>query len=385
MTELLTVDGTGAALTARYEHALMNTFGAPKRVLVRGEGCYVWDADGRKYLDLLGGLAVNSLGHAHPFVAVRGDQSARHPRARLELLRQPRRRSRSPSGCSACSTPGTAGCSSPTPAPRRTRRRSSSPGAPAGPSSSPPSAPSTAGRWARWRSPGSRPTGRRSRRCRVTSRSSTYGDAAALAAAVDDDTAAVVLEPIQGENGVVIPPAGYLAAARQITCRHGALLWLDEVQTGIGRTGAWFAHTAAGVTAGRRHGRQGSRRRASRSAPASASAPTADLLGPGSHGTTFGGNPVAAIAGLAVLERDRAGRPARQCRCRRQPPAQRRSRRSATRWSSGVRGAGLLLAITLTAPVAEQVADAALEAGFIVNDVTPDAIRLAPPLILTKR
>ena len=128
-----------------------------------------------------------------------------------------------------------------------------------------------------------------------------YGDAEALAAAVTDETAAVVLEPIQGEAGVVVPPEGYLAAARAIADEHGALLWLDEVQTGIGRTGAWFAHHAAGVAPRRRHRRQGPRRRHPDRRLHRRSATPATLLEPGNHGTTFGGNPVACAAALAVL------------------------------------------------------------------------------------
>ena len=88
-----------------------------------------------------------------------------------------------------------------------------------------------------------------------------YGDAAALSAAVDDETAAVVLEPIQGENGVVVPPADYLAQARRICDHHGALLWIDEVQTGMGRTGDWLVHVAAGRPGGHRHLGQGSGQR----------------------------------------------------------------------------------------------------------------------------
>ena len=127
-----------------------------------------------------------------------------------------------------------------------------------------------------------------------------YGDEAALAKAVTDQTAAVILEPIQGEAGVVVPPADYLAAAREITRDNGALLWLDEVQTGIGRTGEWFAGN--GRRRRRRHAWPRAWAAASRSAPASALGDAATLLQPGNHGTTFGGNPVACAAALAVLD-----------------------------------------------------------------------------------
>src|ERR671917_1726298 len=127
-----------------------------------------------------------------------------------------------------------------------------------------------------------------------------YGHPAALESVVDDDTAAVFLEPIQGENGVVIPPDGYLQAAREITAAHGALLVLDEVQTGIGRTGTWFAHQSAGVmpdVVTLAKGLGGG-------LPIGACigiGPAAHVLQPGQHGSTLGGNPVCCAAALAVL------------------------------------------------------------------------------------
>jgi acetylornithine aminotransferase len=210
-----------------------------------------------------------------------------------------------------------------------------------------------------------------------------YGDVDALAAAVDTHTAAVVLEPIQGEAGVRVAPPGYLAAAREMTSRHGTLLVIDEVQTGIGRTGDWFGFVADDivpdvVTLAKGLGG---------GFPIGACVglgDAADVLGPGSHGTTFGGNPVAAAAGLAVLhviERDDLLANVRTVGDRltggvldmRNPLIE------------GVRGRGLLLGIGLTVPIATAVAAAALDAGFIVNAVGPDTIRLAPPLILTTR
>ncbi len=208
-----------------------------------------------------------------------------------------------------------------------------------------------------------------------------YGDADALAAAVDDTVAAVVLEPIQGENGIIVPPPGYLARAREITTAHGALLWIDEVQTGIGRCGEWLVHTADGVLADVVTVAKG----LGNGFPVGACLATgaaADLLGPGSHGSTFGGNPVASIAGLAVLnviERDGLLQNARS---------------QGDRLAAGVealghplidhvRGRGLLRGIVLTEPVAAAVSDAALAAGFIVNAPRPTVLRIAPPLVIT--
>jgi acetylornithine aminotransferase len=208
-----------------------------------------------------------------------------------------------------------------------------------------------------------------------------YGDAAALAAAVDAETAAVVLEPVQGEAGVRVPPSGYLAAARRITRRHGALLVVDEIQTGIGRTGEWFAFQREGidpdvVTIAKGLGG---------GLPIGACIGFGDagaLLDAGSHGSTFGGNPIAAAAGIAVLDTIEAENLLANTRT---VGERLRAGIGSLRHPlvAGVRGMGLLLAVQLTAPVAHRAAAAALRAGFIVNPVAADVLRLAPPLILS--
>jgi acetylornithine aminotransferase len=369
---------SGDAWLDRYAGALMTTFGRPARVLARGEGCYVWDADGTRYLDLLGGLAVNSLGHAHPLLTsaitaqlatlghisnffASGPQIVLAERL-IDLL--------GGSGARVFLTnSGTEANEAAFKVARRTGR-SKIVAAEGGFHGRTMGALALTGKPAIREAFEPMPPG-------VVH--VPYGDASALADAVDADTAAVVLEPIQGEAGVRVPPAGYLAAAREITNRHGALLVLDEVQTGIGRTGEWFAFHRTGivpdvVTVAKGLGG---------GFPIGACigvGPAADLLGPGSHGTTFGGNPVAAAAGLAVLhaiERDGLLANVKQvgARIRTDIPAH--------PLLAGVRGEGLLLAIELAEPVANEVARVALEAGFIVNAVAPAAIRLAPPLILT--
>jgi acetylornithine aminotransferase len=208
-----------------------------------------------------------------------------------------------------------------------------------------------------------------------------YGDADALAAAVTDETAAVVLEPLQGEAGVNVAPAGYLAAARRITRDHGALLWLDEVQTGIGRTGRWFAAAteegvepdlvtlAKGLAGG---------------IPVGACLAFGDagtLLQPGNHGTTFGGNPVSAAAALAVLDTiesegllDHVTKLGEHLRTG-----------LGHAHVTEVRGEGLLVGISLDDEFAAGVVQAAQDAGFILNMCTPDRVRLAPPLVLTEQ
>jgi acetylornithine aminotransferase len=213
-----------------------------------------------------------------------------------------------------------------------------------------------------------------------------FGDAEALAAAVDERTAAIVLEPVQGEGGVRPVPRGYLAAARRAADSAGALLVLDEIQSGVGRTGAWFAHQHEHLGGGVAPDVVTLAKGLGGGIPVGALVAfgkgPATLLGPGQHGTTFGGNPVAAAAGLAtlhVIERDGLLENA---------AAVGRALREGVlahhhKLVAGVRGEGLLLAVQLTRPVAVRVQALLLDAGFVVNAVAPDALRLAPPLILT--
>ena len=364
----------------RYEHSLMNTYGPPRRVLVRGDGCYVWDEDGRCYLDLLGGLAVNVLGHGHPALVAAVTEQLRTlgqvsnffaTPLQVALAERLLEVSCADGGRVFFVNSGTEALEAAFKMARRTGRSTI--------------VAATGG--FHGRTMGSLAlTGKPAIREPFAPLPGgvvhvPYADVDALAAAVGADTAAVVLEPIQGEAGVRVPPAGYLRAARQITRRHGALLVLDEVQTGVGRTGEWFAFQHDGVrpdvvTVAKGLGG---------GFPIGAClgfGRAADLLGPGSHGSTFGGNPVAAAAGLAVLETverdgllDNVNKVGDQLR--------RGVESLGDPLVAGVRGRGLLLAIELTTPVATQAAAAALDAGFIVNPVSSDALRLAPPLVLS--
>jgi acetylornithine aminotransferase len=372
--------GLSAELTKRYTSALMNTFGPPKRVFVRGEGCQVWDADGRRYLDLFAGIAVNALGHAHPLVVqavtsqltTLGHVSNFFATAPQVVLAE---RLVDLVGGHAkvffCNS-GTEANEAAFKLSRLTARTK---------------VVATEGGF-HGRSMGALAlTGKPAIRAPFQPLPGDvvfvpYGDSAALEAAVDDDTAAFFVEPIQGEAGVRPAPDGYLAAARAITRRHGALLVVDEVQTGIGRTGTWFGYQHDGIrpdVISLAKGLGGG-------LPIGASIAldgAADLLGPGSHGSTFGGNPIACAAGLAVLyaiERDdllanvtTTSTALRDGLHALDHPA-----------LVGVRGRGLLLGLELAAPVAATFAEAALDAGFIVNAVAPDTVRLAPPLVLTQ-
>jgi acetylornithine/N-succinyldiaminopimelate aminotransferase len=377
-----------AALRQRYTGVMMNTFGPPQRVLVRGEGAYVWDADGRRYLDLLAGIAVNALGHSHPFLtsaitaqlATLGHVSnffATVPQITLaerllDLLQ-------APEGSLVFF------CNSGTEANEgafKIARRVGRPGVVAAEGSF---HGRTMGALALTHKPAYRepfeplPPG-------VVH--VPFGEVAALEGAVGPGTAAVVLEPVQGEAGVRTAPPGYLAAARRLAHDAGALLVLDEVQTGIGRTGEWFAHQhehiggaprlvpdvvtlAKGLGGGIPIG-----------AVIALGERAATLLTPGQHGTTFGGNPVAAAAALAtlhVIERDGLLENASTVGSR----IRRGVAGLAHPLVDGVRGEGLLIAVQLARSVSVTVASALLDAGFIVNAVAPDALRLAPPLILS--
>jgi len=200
----------------------------------------------------------------------------------------------------------------------------------------------------------------------------------------------VLLEPIQGEAGVVLPPDGYLAAARRIATDAGALLWLDEVQTGIGRTGRWFAHHSPVEGAAQHPSRDRVRADIVTVAKGLAGGfpigaclafgEAATLFEPGNHGTTFGGNPVACAAALAVIDTiegdqllERAADLGQKVRDGLASDAR----------VVEVRGEGMLIGLDLTEAASAAVAAAALDRGFIVNNPTPERIRLAPPLVLT--
>ena len=376
----LSGSASSEAVLEAYAQSVMNTFGPPKRVFVRGEGCYLWDADGRRYLDLLSGLAVNALGHAHPTVlsAVTG-QIATLGHVSNFFATQPQvalaGRLCAMSGADEArvffTNSGTEANEAAFKITRMTGRSKII---------------STEGAFHGRSLGGLALTHNPKYRLPFEPLPSEvifvpYGDTEALASAVDETVAAVVLEPIQGENGVVVPPAGYLAQAREICNRHGALLWMDEVQTGMGRCGSWLVHVDEGVTADIITVAKG----LGNGFPVGACIATetaSRLLGPGSHGSTFGGNPVAAIAGLAVLsviERDDLLAHAKILG----EYLEKTIMGLDHRLIAGVRGRGLLQAVILTEPVAAAVVDAALAAGFVINAPRPDVLRLAPPLIIS--
>ena len=384
-------DGTtGATWLDRYTDAVMNTFGTPGRVLVRGQGVHLWDADGKEYTDLLAGLAVNCLGHAHPAI--------------VEAV------------TTQLSTLGHVSNFFTTPAQVRLAEELISltlPGRPVHESrvflaNSGTEANEAAFKIARRHGGGSRPRvlalqdafhGRTMGALALTHKAAyrepfeplpggvefiPAGDIEALRGALGPDVAALIVEPIQGEAGVRELPAGYLEAARELTEAVGALLIIDEVQSGMGRSGAWMAHhllapgvvpdvvtLAKGLGGGIPIG------------AVVATGEAAALLGPGQHGTTFGGNPVACAAALAVIDTVRS----QDLLVRVEQLGSAWVRElAAVDGVNEVRGRGLLIGVGLAEglpPAGEIAATLLAERGFIVNAPRPDTIRLAPPFILS--
>ncbi|UCM86867.1 acetylornithine transaminase [Streptomyces marincola] len=367
-----------ASFAARWRGALMDNYGTPRLALTHGEGARLWDADGNAYLDFVGGIAVSSLGTGHPAVVrAVSEQIARlghvsnlyiaePPVALAErllgLAGRPGRVFFSNSGAEAVEAAFKIGRL--TGRPHMVATEGGFHGRTMG-------ALALTGQPKKQQGFGPLPG-------EVTH--VPYGDADALRAAVTERTALVIIEPVQGENGVVVPPEGYLTAAREITGATGTLLVLDEVQTGVGRTGHWFAGQAEGVEPDLVTLAKGLGGGLPIGATLAFGA-AAELLAPGGHGSTFGGNPVACAAALAVLDTIES-----EHLLQRVKEAGERLRDGI--WRLGhplvdrVRGAGLLLGIVLTEPRAPQAQQAAQDAGLLVNAVAPDVLRLAPPLII---
>ncbi|MFT4280748.1 MAG: acetylornithine transaminase [Microbacterium sp.] len=356
-------------------------------LLTRGEGAYVWDDEGKRYLDFLGGIAVTSLGHAHPvFVEAVTRQAATlaqvsnffatPPQLELAaLLKQ--LAGTGPSGRVYFANSGAeaneaafklarlhgAAERTGTARPRILALKNAFHGRTMGtlaltgkPAMQQPFLPMVPG---------------------VEFIDTTIE---ALESAIDETVAAVFIEPIKGEAGVVDLPEGFLRAARDLTAQHGALLILDEIQTGAGRTGEWFAFQSAGIVPDAITVAKG----IAGGFPIGALitfGDTGELFYPGTHGSTFGGNPLATAVGAAVLrEIERADLLANA----RERGAQLRDRIAAigSPLVAGTRGRGLLIGVALSHPVAGAVVAAAQEHGLIINAANDETVRLAPALTI---
>ena len=351
-------------------------------LLVRGEGSYLWDADGRRHLDFLAGIAVTSLGHAHPaFVEAVSTQAATLAHVSNYFATPPQL-------ALAARLKRLAGAGI------DGRVFFSNSGAEAN---------EAAFKLARLHGGSERPRilalengfhGRTMGSLALTAKASMRAPfepmpagvehipatIEALEAAMDDRVAAIIVEPIQGEAGVVELPEGYLAAARSLTLAHGALLIVDEIQTGAGRTGEWFGFSHEGITPDAITLAKGIGGGFPIGALVTFGAASA-LFTPGSHGSTFGGNPLAtAVADAVLAEIESAGL------------VENAARRGAelreillgidSPLIDGVRGRGLLVGVALTAPVAGAVVAAAQERGLIVNAANPETVRIAPALTI---
>jgi acetylornithine aminotransferase len=361
---------------------MMLNYGVPALSLDHGQGAWVWDVDGNQYLDLVAGIAVNSLGHAHPaIIAAVANQVGKlaHTsnlaihRPGLELAQRLTGLVPAPSRVFLCQDGATAN--------------------------------EAALKLARKFHRGGRKQfvsthggfhGRTFGALSVTGSPAKqapfvplvepvafvdFGDIDAMRAAVTEATAAVIVEPIQGEGGVIMPPADYLSSVREICTRAGALLIVDEVQSGIGRTGTWLASIAAGVVPDVITLAKG----LGGGLPIGAVIATGtagDAFEPGDHGSTFGGNPISCAAALAVIDTiekdhllehvDTIGKQLSDGFDAIDHPL-----------VASHRGVGLWRAIELSAPAAAAVELSARNQGFLVNAVRPTTIRLAPPLVLT--
>ncbi|MBB6348545.1 acetylornithine transaminase [Nonomuraea muscovyensis] len=367
------------SLYDRFERAFMPNYGVPPVALARGEGTRVWDVDGNAYLDFVGGIAVSSLGHAHPaLVEAVSRQVATLAHTSNLFLHEPEVLL-AERLLGLLGTPGRVFfANSGTEANEAAYKLALKYGRREGRSYFVAAENGFHGRTIGALSL----TGKQSIRDQfgpfpVDVRFVPYGDADALKEAVTGDCIAVFLEPTQGEAGVVPPPDGYLAAAREICDATGALLVADEIQSAIGRTGHWFAHQADGfvpdiLTLAKGLGG---------GLPIGACigfGAAGTLFAKGDHGSTFGGNPISCAAALAVLDHvdlDHVKRVARRLRAGLEAVDH--------PLLKGVRGRGLWLATVLTEPVSGRVQEAAARAGFLVNALQPDAVRLAPPLVVT--
>ncbi|HWG12328.1 MAG TPA: acetylornithine transaminase [Streptosporangiaceae bacterium] len=381
-------------LQKRFAAALMPNYGLPAVALVRGDGCRVWDADGHEYLDLFAGIAVSALGHAHPALtsAVSTQVAALAHTSNL-FLHEPEI-DLAEKILALLGGPGAAG-----PADARIFFANS------GTEANEAAIKLVRRHWQKQDLSQARPVfvatengfhGRTMGALALTGKASIrepfgpfgldvrfvpYGDADALRAAVGPDCAAVFVEPCQGEAGVIPPPPGYLRAAREACDASGALLVVDEIQSGIGRTGHWFAHQAEDVTPDVLTLAKG----LGGGLPIGACVgfgPYGSVLGQGDHGSTFGANPVACAAALAVLTTIERGDLLANAAA---VGGQLSDGIAAISHPllAGARGQGLWLAAMLTEPAAADVEAASRRAGFLVNAVQPDAIRLAPPLIVS--
>ena len=367
-------------ITAQWTALMQSNYGTPTVGLDRGKGAEVWDVEGKKYLDFLGGIATNILGHNNPEITsaiVKQSKTLSHVsnfyahEPALLLAEKLQKMTGDKSARIFFCNSGAEANEAALKISRLTGRKRivAATGAFHG---------RTMGALSL--------TGQPSKRDPFKPllpgvRHIPYGDIKALRRAVTKRTAMVILEPIMGEAGVVVPPTGYLKAAREICSAKGALLVIDAVQTGMGRTGQWFGYEDEGIVPDVITLAKG----LGGGLPLGAMialGKTSDLLTPGSHGTTFGGNPIASAAALATIEEIEKHK---YLSLNLVKGALLRNLLSPIRGVSKVRGKGLLIGIVLNQAKAKDVAAALLKRGFLVNAASEDVIRIAPAYIVSDR
>ena len=369
---------TNKAYLNRWDRSLQNNYGKPSITLVKGKGILVTDADGKTYMDFLGGIATNILGHAHPAIvkAVTRQISAlshvsnfyAHPNA-IALAEKLTAMTGDKSAKVFFCQSGAEANEAALKLSRRTGkvRVVAAQGA-------------FHGRTMGALSLTGQPSKREPFLPLINGvKHVPFGDIDAMRKAISKKTAMVIIEPIMGEAGVIVPPADYLQDLRDLCDKNGALLVIDAVQTGMGRTGDWFGYEYSGITPDvitLAKGLGGGLPLGAMIALGNA----AELFQPGDHGSTFGGNPVTTAAGLAAIEfietRDILSRVQKQGEHLIQELA-------LIPGVKEVRGAGLLIGIELESLKASDVSDAMREAGVLVNAANSTTIRIAPALIVT--
>jgi len=367
-------------IAAQWTALMQSNYGTPTVGLDRGKGIEVWDVEGKKYLDFLGGIATNILGHNNQAITsaiIKQSKTLSHVsnfyahEPALDLAEKLQQMTGDKSARIFFCNSGAEANEAALKISRLTGRKRivAATGAFHG---------RTMGALSL--------TGQPSKRDPFKPllpgvRHVPYGDIKALKRAVTKRTAMVLLEPIMGEAGVVVPPTGYLKAAREICSAKGALLVIDAVQTGMGRTGQWFGYEDEGIVPDVITLAKG----LGGGLPLGAMialGKTSDLLTPGSHGTTFGGNPIASAAALATIEEIEKHK---YLSLNLVKGALLRNLLSPIRGVSKVRGKGLLIGIVLNQAKAKDVAAALLKRGFLVNAASEDVIRIAPAYIVSDR
>ena len=371
---------TNKTVINRWKSSVQNNYGSPSIALVKGKGLVVTDADGKQYLDFLGGIATNILGHAHPAIVKAVTKQVAtlthvsnfyaHPNA-VELAEKLAAMTGNKSAKVFLCQSGAEANEAALKLSRRTGRMRivAAQGA-------------FHGRTMGALSLTGQPSKREPFLPLVKGiKHVPYGDIEAIRKAVTRKTAMVIIEPIMGEAGVIVPPANYLKELREICTAHGVLLAIDAVQTGMGRTGQWFGYEYSGITPDVITVAKG----LGAGLPLAAMiavGKSSQLFVPGDHGSTFGGNPVTTAASIAAIKWIEKNKILPKCK------ADYEYISNALRSTPGVtevRGAGLLIGIELSQENSSQVATLLQESGVLVNAANPSTIRIAPALTVSRK